>query len=139
MFGHNLKHHLDSLLSAPKNHDSQSYRKGSEGEMLYYIQHCRNECHVVVTSVTPGREIAMQGHMPGCQTGSIWMLEPGFCSQVSCSQDIHTKPSYWSLCPESHRLPAPLEETVSASRGLGISENLKNALGYTSCPLSYPQ
>lgn len=36
--------------------------------MLYYIQLCSNECHVVVTNVTPSRAIATQGH-------SRWLLD----------------------------------------------------------------
>lgn len=80
--------------------------------MLYYIQICSNECHVVVPSVTPGWDIAMQGHSGGCQTSGTWVVEPG-----CCSQDIYIKPSCWSLGRESCRLLAPLGDPVPAMRG----------------------
>lgn len=81
--------------------------------MLYYIQLCSNECHVVVvTSVTPGRDTAMEGHGRGCHAGGTWVVEPG-----CCSQDICTKPSCWSLNPESHKLLAPQQGLLPAGRG----------------------
>lgn len=93
--------------------------------MLYYIWLCSNKCHVVITSVTQGRNIAMQGHSCGCQISGTWVMEPG-CR----SQHVHTNPSCWSLGPESHRLLTPLGGPVPAGRGAG---HLQKPEKYTSC------
>lgn len=106
--------------------------------MLYYVQHCRNECHVVVTSVTPGRDIAMQGHSQAARPAVL-----GWWSQVSVPR--------WAV-PKTYIPNHPTGASALNPTGcqhhqgsqcqqagwLGTSESPKNILGYTSCPLSYP-
>lgn len=119
MFGHNSRHCLVSPVTCSQEPWLMIMLGRKWREMLYYIWLCSNKCHVVVTSVTSGRDIAMQGHSRGCRTSSTRVMEPGCCSQVSCSQDICAKPSCWSLSPKSHRLLSPLGEPLPAGRGAG--------------------
>lgn len=126
------------LLSAPKNHDSQSHRKGSEGEMLYYIQHCRNECHVVVTSVTPGRDITMQGHSQAARPAVLgWWSQVSVPRQAAPKIYIPNHPTGASALNPTGCQPHWGSQCQQAE-GLSTSESRKNILGYTSCPLSYP-
>lgn len=106
--------------------------------MLYYIQNCRNECHVVVTSVTPGRDIAMQGHSQAARPAIL-----GWWSQVSAPRRAAPK----IYIPNHPTGASALNPTgcqphwgrqCQQARGLGTSESLKNILGYTSCPFSHP-
>ena len=108
MFGHNSKHCLVSAIICSQEPWLTILQGRKWREMLYYIRLCSNACHVVVTSITPGRDTAMQGHSRGCQTSGAGVLEPG-----CCSQDIGAKPSCWRLGAKSHRLPVP------AGRGAG--------------------
>lgn len=105
--------------------------------MLYYIQHCRNECHVVVTTVTPGRDIAMQGHSQAARPAVL-----GWCSQVSvprwAAPKIYTTnhPTGASALNPTGCQPHWGNQCQQAGE-LCTSESLKNILGYMSCPLSY--
>lgn len=105
--------------------------------MLYYIQHCRNVCHVVVTSVTPGRDIAMQGHSQAARLAVL-----GWWSQVSVPRWAAPQ-IYVPNHPPGDSAPNPIgcqphwRSQYQQAGGLGTSEILKNILSNTSCPLSY--
>lgn len=119
MFGHHSKHWLVSPVICSEEPWLTVTQGRKLREMLYYIWLYSNECHVVVvTSVSPDRDTAMQGRGRGCQAGGTGVVEPGCCSQGELLPERMYQ-TCWSLDLESHRLVAPWQGLLPASGGPG--------------------